>query len=465
MSQQQDWFNLGWNVVRNRRRRSGSHNNKTGSTMLDSGSSRSCYDDGCHTHDEDGIMNDDSEYSSSSSSSYDTTTTTTSSKNDKEGSKYPNDTTADSEIRRPQQKQKRPRRRRTNRDPQEGSLLSSFSSTLRCIQRFWCRDKNNNPFEWITDYYASDGEMFRKNLSHQDRKDISYAKYLFHTSSILAILLYYSNVHQEIDEKYYCTFRTRRECYSNNMKKFPASISYTIRRGVPQRVHFMVWMTGWYYMLRAIRNAGSNKLRQFSKYMLSTGIFSITFCRLGQNSKLIDGLHFGSAGIYMIQHVVLLQVLNTHPYYKKLFYKSFLALLTSIVGLRHFEKRYNIHTESQCASTTTPRQRYIQLSRLPPFQQRCIFWLELLLMVSENMLFTSFIQGMTSGLSSLPLKEEQRGGRRQQQQEDDDEEDEDEEGRRIWQQQEKHLDTVSLSDDDDEQDDDQDVEEFLDACG
>ena len=408
--------------------------------------------------------------------------------NDDEGSNYHRDTTTHtSGRRRRRQRHQRPRQRRTNyhHPLQEGSSLFSLSSVTQLIRRFWCssNSSDNNSLEWIRQYYASEGETFRKNLSHQDIKDISFAKYLFHTSSILAIVLYYSNIHKEVNDDGHHYHRT-------NMKKFPASISYTIRRGIPQKVHFMVWITGWYYMLRAIRNSGSKRLQLFAKQMLTTGIWTVTVCRLGQNSPLMDAFHFGGAGLYMIQHIVLLKIFNTHPYYKSLFYKSFVALLTSVIGLRQFEKYHGIPTESQ-SSSTTPRKRYIQLAKLSPFQQRCIFWFELVLMISENMLFTSFIQGMTSGLLPLPplppsvrvqppipattTKETTNQMKSSADdsssdiddecnvtKEEEEEEDDIDEGKRIWQQQEKHLDTVSLSDD---EDDDYDGEVFLDACG
>ena len=170
--------------------------------------------------------------------------------------------------------------------------------------------------------------------------------------------------------------------------------------------------------------------------MLCTGIFTITICRLGQNSKIVDNIHFTGAGIYMLQHIILMKIFNMKSIYKKCFYTSFVSLLTSIIGVRYVENKYNIISESNLNSSTI-RKRQIQISRLRPYtKQRILFWLELLLMISENMLFTSFIHGITSGLK---LKSKSTRRRRIQLLEQQ-------------QQQQQHdvMTTASLSDDDDD---------------
>ena len=77
---------------------------------------------------------------------------------------------------------------------------------------------------------------FRSKLTSNDITNMKIAKTLFHTSSIAAIIVYYwlSNVDVDVNNN---NNKTRRISYN---KKFPASISFTIRKGLPQKIHFLV---------------------------------------------------------------------------------------------------------------------------------------------------------------------------------------------------------------------------------
>ena len=75
------------------------------------------------------------------------------------------------------------------------------------------------------------GKAFQKkvNAQNQLRRDIIRAKRLFILSSVLPPLVYY---------------------YLNPKGKFPATISYQIRKGPARVLHRFLWIGGWAVMGR-----------------------------------------------------------------------------------------------------------------------------------------------------------------------------------------------------------------------
>jgi hypothetical protein len=255
--------------------------------------------------------------------------------------------------------------------PSFSSSFSLSSCTGEGILN-WC----SRWLQQLHEFIEAEGADFRSRLSPQDLKGIQRARFLFHSCSILPPLIYYWGKTTE-----------------DKPTKFPASISFTIRKGAPQRAQLLLWTAGWIYMFRIIRQAGSDVLQKFSIKMFLTGVWTTVVFRLGGN-HFSNMIHFFGAGWYMVDHIVLLKILKTRPMYRKIFYGSFLCLLTSIGRLRRLEQEAKLPAEAE----TTTRDRAIRLARLPAKLQRSIFWWELLLMVSENMLFASFVDGMPSGL-------------------------------------------------------------------
>lgn len=63
--------------------------------------------------------------------------------------------------------------------------------------------------------------------------------------------------------------------------------------------------------------------------------------------------------------------------------------------------------ESYAKVATGDRVRMIKM--LSPRTRRYLFLSELFLMITENLLFTSFVQGIPSGVSATKTNEESRG--------------------------------------------------------
>ena len=250
------------------------------------------------------------------------------------------------------------------KESRQGSMMTCIRSILKELD----------------DMIEKEGKKFRSKLTERDIRDVKRARTLFHLCSVLPPILYYwfSNVDRP-------------------KPKFPASISHTIRKGAPQQLQMTIWTCGWYLLSGVICRNGSSMLKKFTLQMYMTGVVTTTICALGQN-VIKDAVHFAGAGVYMIQHVVFLKILKHNPRYQKCFYGSFGALLTSIVGLRRLERQHNIPSESTSHGSVSNRRK--QVAKLPSSTKSTFFCWELLMMISENVLFASFVHGMPSGLTS-----------------------------------------------------------------
>ena len=144
---------------------------------------------------------------------------------------------------------------------------------------------------------AAQGVEFQRLLRPRDVADIIRARNLFQLSSLVPFVLYY--------------LRT-----SESDTKFPATISFTIRKGPPKVAFAVLWAMGWSIMFRVFRRVGVGSL--FGAQMFLTGVLSTLVCSLGQNTlgRLTDSVHFFSAALYMVDHHVLFGFLNTKRKYK-----------------------------------------------------------------------------------------------------------------------------------------------------
>jgi len=224
--------------------------------------------------------------------------------------------------------------------------------------------------------FRKDGQDFRRSLTTQDVQKLKFARSLFHSCSVLPALLYYMGTVER-------------------PAKFPATISFTIRKGLPKHVQTLLWVSGWTTMGRIIQRAGSKFIRKFCLKMFLTGVWTTQLFRLGQG-PLSDVAHFGGAAIYMLDHAALFEILNTKPLFRKIFYSSFVALVVGCGGTRAMEIIAGLPMESDSDTSTADRAR--RLSNVNAKVRRKLFLWELLVMVSENLLFASFVQGMPSGI-------------------------------------------------------------------
>mmetsp|Transcript_125404 Transcript_125404/g.287255 ORF Transcript_125404/g.287255 Transcript_125404/m.287255 type:complete len:192 (+) Transcript_125404:19-594(+) len=115
-------------------------------------------------------------------------------------------------------------------------------------------------------------DAFRAQLTRADVRSVVLARNLFHASTFVPLALYHLKL-------------------SDDCPKFPATISYSIRKGVPRVAHHVLWLMGWAVMIKLFRKRGDRWARYFAAQMISTGILAVIVCPLGQ-SAFRNKVHF-----------------------------------------------------------------------------------------------------------------------------------------------------------------------------
>jgi len=254
--------------------------------------------------------------------------------------------------------------------------------------------------KWYKQFMAqirAEGSELRKSVTSDDVLILKRARLLFHLCSILPPLTYYfSRGYLAVDRP----------------PKFPATISFTIRKGLPKKIQTILWAGGWALMYRLIHRRTkhasqhfySSLLRRYTLQMIGTGVCTIELFPLGK-SDTADIFHFMGAAKYMLDHIILMDVLKMKPLYRKMFFWSFGMLVLNCGVVRSIEVLAGIAKESDTSVTTAQRAKQISQKLSPPARSR-LFLSELLVMLFENLLFSSFVQGIPSGLEEEGNKEE-----------------------------------------------------------
>jgi hypothetical protein len=220
---------------------------------------------------------------------------------------------------------------------------------------------------------VSRGEMFQARLTALDVADVAKARDIFNGMTVVTTALYYLGT-------------------SESAPKFPATISWTIRKGLPKKVNHLLWTWGWWTMYGVFARAGDGLSLLFILQMFATGIVTTCLAPVGQGGGWLDQVHFVGALLYMLDHIVLFYYLGTTLPYRAVFYCSFVAMAASISAV----KRLGLQPEQL-------EQRRDKLSAvLPARTLNKLYWCELV-MCSENLMFTGFITGMASGLPAASV--------------------------------------------------------------
>ena len=215
------------------------------------------------------------------------------------------------------------------------------------------------------------GRAFRRALTATDRAEVVQARTLFQLASVLPTALYYAKLSKD------------------KHPKFPATISWTIRAGLPKWCHYVLWSAGWYRMWGIFRRRGDGFAKMFAKQMYATGVVTTMLASLGK-SEALDVVHFVGASAYMVDHHILFYYLNTKSVYRKIFYGSFAALAYFV----HAQKQLGITSENSSYSA-----RKALVAKMTPAQRRRLWWVEMGVMLFENAMFVGFVAGMASGLT------------------------------------------------------------------
>mmetsp|Transcript_106047 Transcript_106047/g.269335 ORF Transcript_106047/g.269335 Transcript_106047/m.269335 type:complete len:210 (+) Transcript_106047:57-686(+) len=200
----------------------------------------------------------------------------------------------------------------------------------------------------LPDLWSRDAEL-RARMMEEDVRTLEHAQCLFIFSQILPLCLYYAGT-------------------SERPTKFPASLSYTACK----------------------------------VQMIATGIFTLGFNKPGQN-RLHNLLHMAGASAYIVDHVVFAVILDMRYVYRFIFVGSFLitgAALHNTSKIKEF-----IGLPPKYASSPQEWQSMLAVASKVggPSCRARLWWSEMIFMVFENLIFLSFILGMTSGIDRLPV--------------------------------------------------------------
>ena len=219
----------------------------------------------------------------------------------------------------------------------------------------------------------SEGQRFRSALSGPKISSLRYAKFSFLLSQYLPMLLYYLGT-------------------SEQKLKFPASLSYTTSRGLPRLSCLALWLLGWSFFLGTLDWASDLAIMAFASQMLLTAGISAWSNQPNQGRRE-DVIHMAAATLYILDHVWLMELLGMRWIYQAGFYSFFLITAASLHWGQSIKRRSGVPAKH----TSSALEWQKLLAKLPESQSRQLWWAELSFMVAENLVFTSFVLGLTSG--------------------------------------------------------------------
>jgi len=152
------------------------------------------------------------------------------------------------------------------------------------------------------------------------------------------------------------------------LPRFPATISWTIRAGLPKHVHHVLWLSGWFHVIMALGLSGRHLGFAFSTQMMVTGIISIIFCPTGHN-QVQDNIHHLTALMYMLDHLFLFYYWKIKPSYLWAF-TSCLLIFTMTMTIKNRLKR---HTGMQHPPGMSNGEIIASISKLELHERRLFF--------------------------------------------------------------------------------------------
>lgn len=230
-------------------------------------------------------------------------------------------------------------------------------------------------FGCIQLYRHCSQQPFELALTQEDAGLLRLARHLFHASTLVPLVLYHCRV-------------------SDAQPLFPATISHTIRWGVPRLVNFMLWISGWSVMLFVLgKRATSWLVIAFGWQMVLTGIACTQLCPVGSGGAR-EQVHVALAAIYMADHHFLCGLLRVRMPFQMGFYGGFAGLSLAMIAKGRIEERAGVGGIGEALVSETVRQGFAGQPRLAQ-----LHWLaRLAVMVFEYALFLSFVEGIGSDI-------------------------------------------------------------------
>ena len=145
--------------------------------------------------------------------------------------------------------------------------------------------------------------------------------------------------------------------------------------------------------LKSLTLEEQTNLRIYSATMLLSGIISVILCPLGK-SKKSDGVHFVTAGLYMVYHIPMMSLLNMPWWpYRSGFYAGLVALGLAMKHLRR------LHDKAGVPNDAEEEVKDAALEQAPKELQREVHRTKAAIMVAEYGLFVAFVSGMAAGIT------------------------------------------------------------------
>lgn len=221
---------------------------------------------------------------------------------------------------------------------------------------------------------------FSGSLSVAQARRVSVAQWCFYATLIVPPLLYFGGA-------------------TEWPAKFPCTVSYTIREGSPKWAQHFFWAVGWIILGQIIFEQKNRAAAVFALQMVATGFLSIVMFPMG-HGLLITSLHVLTAGPYMLDQILLLELLGAPRKYIKGFVYCFMIASTSFWIVMLIQMAAGTNFESMVTTVEGWQER----SAMSVIARYTLFVVELLLMVFENGLFAVTLMGMTPGLPQLHVK-------------------------------------------------------------
>ena len=220
----------------------------------------------------------------------------------------------------------------------------------------------------------AEGTRLRSNLSSWHVRSLHNAQICFVSSQYLPMLLYYMGT-------------------SEGQKKFPASLSYTTSRGLPRWTCLGCWLIGWFFFLRILDFQTDATILSFAIQMILTAGVTAWSNRPGQSWHR-DMIHMLAAVLYIADHVVFMELLAITSFYKSCFFASFLIAGMSL----YWGRAVKVSAGVPLKYASSASEWYMLLGKLPVTLSKQLWCSEMCFMLAENLIFTSFVLGLTSGL-------------------------------------------------------------------
>jgi hypothetical protein len=86
-------------------------------------------------------------------------------------------------------------------------------------------------------------------------------------------------------------------------RRFPATISWTIRRGAAKVIHHLLWLAGWACVIYALRRGGETQgWVIFAVFMVAVGIVAVVLSPIGCSERM-DAIHYAASAAYTLLHI------------------------------------------------------------------------------------------------------------------------------------------------------------------